>query len=201
MKLRYSTTSPYVRKVRILLIETGLDREVELILTNPWSPDTDLANDNPLSKVPALVTDDGRHFFDSPVICEYLDSLHGGRKHFPRDGEARWAALRRLALADGMLDAAVSLRIELAMRPEALRWPWWIERQKAVLARGLDLLEADAATLSDLADIGEIGVVCLLGYLDFRLPQDAWRPTHPRLAGWYAAVAQRPSVVATAPHD
>jgi len=201
MKLRYSPTSPFARKVRIVLIETGLDKRVELVLTNPWAVDTDLGRDNPLGKVPTLIDDDGHHVYDSRVICEYLDGMHGGARLFLADGKARLVALTRLALADGMLDAAVAVRIETAMRPEANRWPWWIDRQKSAIARGLDRLEADADGMTDLAMIGDIAAACALGYLDFRLPAENWRAKRPKLARWFERQEKRPSMVATAPHD
>jgi len=135
MKLRFSPTSPYVRKVRIVALEAGID--LELIPTAPWAPDTDLPKDNPLGKVPALLTDGGEAIYDSPVICEYLDSQHSGRKLIPAAGGERWRQLCLQALADGILDAAVSARIELAMRPEDKRWPQWVERQNAAVLRGL----------------------------------------------------------------
>ncbi|MEK7820711.1 MAG: glutathione S-transferase N-terminal domain-containing protein, partial [Pseudomonadota bacterium] len=107
MKLRFSPTSPYVRKVCVVALETGLFARLDLAPTNVWAADTDIGRDNPLGKVPALATDGGEVLFDSPVICEYLDSLHDGAKLFPAAGGARWTALRRQALADGILDASV----------------------------------------------------------------------------------------------
>ena len=107
MRLRFAATSPYVRKVVILLHETGQFKDVELIPTNVWDPATDITADNPLGKVPALVLDDGTVLFDSPVICEYLDAQHDGETLFPAPGPERWAALRLQALADGGLETAV----------------------------------------------------------------------------------------------
>jgi len=107
MKLRYSATSPYVRKVAVTLIETGLDKNVERIPTNVWDPNTDVGKDNPLGKVPTLIADDGTVLYDSPVICEYLDGLNKGKKLFPTEGEARWRALKLQALGDGMTDAGI----------------------------------------------------------------------------------------------
>src|SRR3990167_1033017 len=107
MKLRYSPTSPYVRKVSVTLIETGLDKNIERVATSVWDPKTDIGKDNPLGKIPTLITDDGAVLYDSPVICEYLDGLHKGPKLFPASGEARWRALRLQALGDGMTDAGI----------------------------------------------------------------------------------------------
>jgi glutathione S-transferase len=199
MKLRYSGASPFVRKAWILIIETGLADRVEMVATNAWAPDTDLPKDNPIGKVPTLITDDGEGLYDSPVICEYLDSLHQGAKRFPAAGPERWAALRRQALADGMLDAAVARRLETTMRPEAFRWPEWAERQKAVVTRGLAALEAEAASFSGLATIGEIATAAVLGYLDFRFASEPWRQDHPSLATWFDPLLERPSLVITRP--
>jgi glutathione S-transferase len=201
MKLRYSPASPFARKVRLFAAETGLDSRIELVATNPWVAETDLRNDNPICKVPTLILDDGVTLYDSPVICEYLDSLHGGAKRFPPAGVARWTALRRQALIDAILDAAVTRRLETSMRPEPHRWNSWVERQKAAVQHGLDALEREAGSLSALDSIAEITAVCALGYLDFRFAAEDWRPTRPRLAEWYQSLLGGASVVATAPRD
>ncbi|HEY1723385.1 MAG TPA: glutathione S-transferase N-terminal domain-containing protein [Magnetospirillaceae bacterium] len=201
MKLRYSPTSPYVRKVRIMLIETGLDKRVELVPTFPWAADTDLGNDNPIGKVPTLIDDDGNQVFDSRVIVDYLDAMHGGARLIPAEGKARLAAMTRQSLGDGMLDAAILWRVETGMRPEELRWTWWLDRQLTVVRRGLDRLEAQAAELTDFATIGDIAIACVLGYIDFRLGNENWRANRPKLAVWYERQQKRPSMIETAPKD
>ena len=201
MKLRYSPTSPYVRKVWIVALETGLAERIELVTTNAWAPDTDLTADNPLSKVPALIADGGEALFDSPVICEYLDSLHDGQRLVPDSGGARWAQLRLQALADGILDAALAKRIETSMRPEDKRWPGWIERQGNAIRRGLDVLEEECAAWGSDFLIGQIAVASALGYLDFRFGAEDWRPSRPRLAAWFADVSGRASVTKTVPKE
>ena len=150
MKLRYSPASPYVRKCLALAHEAGLAGRIDLVPTVTADPCSGLANDNPLGKIPALATDDGQVLFDSPVICEYLDSLHGGGKFLPPAGPARWTALRRQALADGLLDAALLRRYESA-RPADEQSPGWHDKQKAVITRALDALEAEADRLGDPA--------------------------------------------------
>lgn len=200
MKLRYSTTSPYVRKVVVTAAETGLSERIELVPTNPSDPRTDLPRDNPLGKVPALITDDGATLFDSPVICEYLDGLHAGEKLFPPSGPERWKALRQQALADGVLDAAVLCVME-GRRPEGLRSRDWVERQKGKIARALDALEGEAEDLSDEATIGTVTIGCGLGYLDFRCAEDGWRAGRPKLTAWYERFQKRPSMVATVPRE
>jgi glutathione S-transferase len=200
MKLRYSPTSPYVRKVIVVAIETGLDGRIERVPTVTADPASGLARDNPLGKVPVLITDDGTAIYDSPVICEYLDSLHDGRKLIPPAGAGRWTALRRQALADGILDAALLRRLE-TQRPSAQQSTEWIEKQRGVMVRGLDALEGEAEALADPPTVGEIAVAAALGYVDFRFPEDRWRDRRPKLAAWYEAFAQRPSMTATVPKD
>lgn len=199
MKLRYSPTSPYVRKVMITAIETGQESIIERIPTNPWSPETDLPEDNPLGKVPALLVDEGLTLFDSPVICEYLCSRVGAGL-VPREGLNRWRVLRLQALGDGILDAAV-LRLLEGKRPEAMQNPDWIERQKRTVARAVDRLEEEVGDWGETLTLGQITVGAALGYLDFRFPGDEWRKGRPALTDWYEAFAQRPSMKQTVPAD
>lgn len=201
MKLRYSPTSPYVRKVSVTLHELGLNERVELIPTNPWDPATDLPTDNPIGKVPTLIRDDGEPLFDSPVICEYLDSLHNGEKLYPESGPARWSALRQQALADGVLDAAVAAFLEIARRPEPYRWSTWVKRQKSAIQRSIDALENEVDSFGDRLTIGQIATGCALGYLDLRFADDDWRAKRPKLAGWAQRFFSRPSMTATIPKD
>ena len=200
MKLRYSPTSPYVRKVVVTATETGLAERIELVPTNPRDPAAKLEDDNPLGKVPTLVTDDGVALFDSAVICEYLDSLHDGTKLMPASGAARWRELRRVALADGMLDAAL-LAMGEGRRPEALQWDQWVTLQKGKITAGLDALEGEVGSYGDTVSMSIIAVGCVLGYLDFRFADDDWRAGHPGLAAWYETFAKRPSMVASVPRD
>lgn len=197
MKLRYSTTSPFVRKVHVLAIETGQIDKLELVKTNTADPNSDHGKDNPLNKVPALVLDDGSKLYDSRVICEYLDSQSGG-KFFPAAGPARWTALRRQALADGMADAAV-LRMMESRRPEQQRSPDVDKRQKLKVTQGLAALEADH--LGPQLDIGTLMVAIVLDYLDFRFKHEDWRPAHPKLAAWHKTFSERASLKKTLPHD
>jgi glutathione S-transferase len=201
MKLYANKASPFARKVRVLVREIGLTGRVEEIETivSPIAANETLARDNPLVKIPALVTDSGETLFDSRVICEYLDTLHTGRKFFPASGPQRFTALRRQSLTDGILDAAVLCRYETAVRPETLRWKDWIEGQKRKVFGGLAVLEADAGAWGDEFTIGQVGAACVLGYLDFRFADWDWRGGHPQLKGWFERVSARPSVAATKP--
>jgi glutathione S-transferase len=196
VKLYYSPTSPYVRKVMACAITRGIDTRIERIPTNPHVSPPDLVADNPLSKVPCLVTDDGLALFDSPVICEYLDSVGDAMPLFPEHGAPRWRALKLQAMADGILDAAVGRRGEMGKPQEAAR-DTWMARQKGIVARTIAQLEADPPHKH--VDIGSIAVACALGYLDFRYADEPWREGHPRLTAWYGAFAQDKALSATAP--
>lgn len=201
MQLRYSPTSPYVRKVMVTALETGLDKKIEKVPTNPWDPDTDLTKDNPIGKVPALKTDSGHTLFDSPVICEFLDAQHDGDKLFPASGDARWSVLKLQALADGILDAAVTTVVE-GKRPKELQSKDWIARQKKAIHRSLDTLEQSMSGLGGgQLSIAHIAAGCALGYLDFRKPVGDWREGRPNLAKWYQEFSKRPSMQATVPKD
>lgn len=200
MKLYTAGASPFGRKVKVAAHELGLIDRLEIAneTVSPVAPSEAVARANPLGKIPCLVLDDGTALYDSRVICEHLDLLGGGRL-FPPEGRARLRALTLQALADGLMDAGVSARYETFFRPEPLRWAGWVAAQKLKITRALDRLEADAAALGGLDDIGAIAVACALGYLDFRFPDDAWRDRRAALASWYEGVAERPSMQATRP--
>ncbi|WP_342238982.1 glutathione S-transferase [Inquilinus sp. OTU3971] len=196
MKLLYSPFSPFARKVRIVAHETGLQDRIEVVPTSTEDPASGLSARNPLNKIPVLETEFGP-LYDSPVICEYLDSLHDGEKLVPAAGADRWRALRWEALADGLMDAALLIRYEITLRPAEKQHEPWVERQKAKIRKSLDQMEADAAELDGPLTIGTIGAASALGYLDLRFADWGWRETHPRLAAWHAAFAERPSYIAT----
>lgn len=196
MKLAYSPNSPYVRKCLASAIARGIEGRVELWTIGTTDPA--LAAVNPLSKVPTLVTDDGVALYDSPVICEYLDSVGDAPPLFPAPGPARWTALRQEALADGILDATQPRRREVALPQDEGR-KQYIETQQLKVARALEVLETEAGSLGALTTIGEIAIGCALGYLDFRYPHEPWRPGHPKLEAWYAKVAALPPLARTVP--
>jgi glutathione S-transferase len=203
VKLYHSPASPYVRKVRICAIARGIDSRIELVPCNPNTSPAALLADNPLSKVPTLVTDDGVALFDSPVICEYLDSLGDAAPMFPAAGAARWRALKLQAMGDGILDACVPRRMEM-QRPQDEGRAGVVARMRAAVERTLDALEAAAPHepgSKAAVDIGSISVACALGYLDFRFPQQPWRGDRPKLAAWFAAFSQDPAVAATVPKE
>ena len=201
MKLYHSPASPFVRKALVAAHEIGLADGIEIVpmAMTPVASVPELDEENPLGKIPALVLDDGSALYDSPVICEYLDTRHDGPRLFPADGPARWTALRRQALADGLLDAAILCRYETFLRPEERRWTNWIDGQRGKFRRALDALEGEADAFGDTVDIGTISAACAADYLDFRSLDDGWRDTRPRLAAWLERFAARPSMQATLP--
>ena len=199
MKLRYSPASPYVRKVMIVALEAGLAERIEKLSTSvvPVRANDALQAENPLVKLPSLTTDSGETLYDSPVICEYLDSLHKAPRMFPDPGPARWTALRRQALGDGILDAAILTRYETTVRPKELQWADWVDGQMRKVRSALDALEGER--LGGAFDIGTLTIGCALGYLDFRYLSEDWRKTRPKLAAWFGDISRRPSMKATEP--
>ncbi len=198
MKLFYSPTSPYVRKVMAVAILRGLEDRIETIPANPHQSPPELLAHNPLSKVPCLVTDDGISLFGSQLICEYLDTKGEAIPLFPAADAQRWRALKFQSLGDGILDAAVPCRGELGKPKEDAR-DAQIARFKAAIARAVDVLEADPP--HQHIDIGSVTVACALGYLDFRFASDPWRPNHPKLAAWYETFAKNDAIARTAPKE
>ena len=198
MQLRHAAGSPFVRKVMIVAHEHGLLDRIELVPTavSPVLANESLAADNPLMKVPGLVMDNGEALYDSPVICEYLDALVSGGKLIPPAGPPRWQALRQQALGDGILDALILVRYE-SVRPEDRRWNGWTDGQMKKAHQGLAAVARE--DLDGPRTIGHIAIACMLGYLDFRFPDDGWRTRHPGLAQWYAAEEHRPAMQATRP--
>jgi glutathione S-transferase len=201
MKLHWSPRSPFVRKVMIVAHERGLVDRIACVRTVAamTKPHAELMRDNPLSKIPTLVLDDGTVLYDSPVICEYLDGLGEEPKLFPAEPKARFEALRRQALGDGFLDMLVTLRNERERAyPSEIHMTSTTMRTAAVL-QSLER-EADALGAAPFG-IGHIAIGCALSYLDFRFAEDDWRQNHPRIAGWHATFAARPPVRATEPVD
>jgi glutathione S-transferase len=198
MKLFISKTSPYARKVRIAIEELGLGEQVEEIVADPFNPPPELLAANPLSRVPALVTERGEALPDSQLILEYLSHKKTGLATLSR-GAKRWEALRRMQVADGIIDAAVGI-VQEKRRPEGIHYLPFLDRQTANIRRALDVLDADAGLLAlQTPGLGEITCGAALGYLDFRLPYLEWRKAREPLAHWYTVFAQRPSMQKTAP--
>jgi glutathione S-transferase len=201
MKLHWSPRSPFVRKVMIVAHERGVVDRITCVRTvaTTAKPHAELMQDNPLSKIPTLILDDGMVLYDSPVICEYLDALDGAPKLFPKEPKARMIALRRQALGDGFLDMMVLLRDErMRAQPSGMHMKSTAARKAAVL----DSLEREAeALLTTPFGIGHIAIGCALSYLDFRYADEDWRQGHLHIANWHASFAARPSIRATQPID
>jgi len=200
LKLIGSYTSPYVRKISVMLLEKGID--FDFVNDSPWADGTQVPQFNPLGKVPALVADDGEIWFDSPVIAAYLDSLPGGAPLLPADPAAALRVRRLEALADGVTDAAVALVLE--KRREADKQDEaWIVRQRGVLNRGLDALEQYAASHRDLngetLNLADIAVACALGYINFRRVAPNWCVERPTLIALVERLFQRESFARTTP--
>ncbi len=198
MKLYTNPASPFARKALIIAHELGL--KLDVIKTIP-AGNEEFRRINPLGKIPALVLDDGSVLIDSPVICEYLNHVGGG-KFFPgmsiwRQNSGRWKALGLQALADGIGDAAVALVVDRKLPPEKQNETASGAATGAVINSALDALER--VTFAKDPTIGEIAVGCALGYVDFRLSALEWRASRPKLAEWYAKFSQFQSMLATAP--
>lgn len=194
MKLISYPTSPFARKVRIAAFEVGVTDLLKIVDANPLAEDGVVARHNPLGKVPALVLHD-RTLVDSPLICAYLDTLHGGPKLHPAGD---WRTFQLQALGDGMMDAIMLRRLE-TLRPESLRSGYWIARYEAAVQRTLIHLATHVRALPDAVTIGTITVGCGLWYLDRRYPEVNWREREPDLAEWFEVWNVRPAVAATAP--
>ncbi|TCS38294.1 glutathione S-transferase [Paucimonas lemoignei] len=201
MKLIGSLASPYVRKVRVVMAEKKLD--YEFILENVWSADTAIQQSNPLGKVPCLVMEDGGAMFDSRVIVEYLDTMSPVGKLLSGQGRERAEIKCWEALADGVLDAAVLVRLERTQRPEAQQSPAWIERQWGKVNAGLKAMSAGLGDKPYCAGnhytLADVAVGCALDWLSFRFPALQWREEYPNLARHLDKLSERPSFKDTVP--
>lgn len=198
MELKYSALSPYVRKVTITLHELGIAERVRLTKVDARGDPGAITPFNPLGKIPALVIDEDRVIFDSPVICEYLDAEFGGHRLLAASGPQRWETLTRAALADGMIDAAILVRRERD-RDEAKRLQEWIAWQLRKVTQGLEAMEARIDTLGDRFDLGQIALAAALGYMPLRIDEVAGLARWPRLKAWYDKACERDSLRRTAP--
>ena len=200
MKLYHNPASPYVRKVRVLLAETGLDAHVTLapVAGHPTDPGTLPVSQNPLGKIPALERQDGPALYDSRVICQYLSDMADGALYPAKP--RLWETLTLEATADGILDAAVLMVYEARSRAPENQDSAWLDGQWAKINRSLDAIESRwMSHLQGPLDIAQIAMGCALGYLDFRHGDRGWRTTRPTLTAWSTDFLARPSMVATAP--
>lgn len=203
MKLIGSLTSPYVRKVRVVLAEKKL--EFQFVEEDVWSKDSTISTANPLGKVPCLIMEGGEAMFDSRVITEYIDTMSPVGKLIPASGRERAEVKTWEALADGLLDASIAARLEATWtgRTDAQRSSAWIDRQMDKIHASLAAMErglGDKPFCSGVhLSLSDVAVGCALGYLDFRFPQLDWRSAHPQLARLYEKLAQRQSFIDTCP--
>jgi glutathione S-transferase len=201
MKLVASKTSPYARKIRVILAEKQLP--FEFVPENVWDAATRIGSYNPLGKVPALVADDGEQFFDSPVIAEYLDSM-GTPRFIPAGGMERVRVKQDEALADGIMDAGILAFLE-RKREAARQDPAWIARQLGKAEAGIAALAKQLGSQQYLRGneitLGDITAGCALLWLEFRLPEVGWRAKHPSLDALAKRLEARPSFAGTRPQD
>lgn len=202
MKLFYTPTSPFARKVRVAAHELALHDRVQytLLRPDPMSADPVLSAVNPLNKIPAMVLESGEALYDSPVICEFLDTLSEARPMTPRSGPERFRVLRTQALCDGILDAGILVFYERTKRPSELHWQPWLRGQVEKASQGLDELERRVGEFGSEVDLAQICAGITLGWLEFRDAVGDIRAGRPRLFEWYESFARRPSMVDTAPY-
>ncbi|WP_233237412.1 glutathione S-transferase [Bordetella sp. LUAb4] len=200
MKLIGSHTSPYVRKVRVVMAEKKLDYRMDV--ENVWSPDTKIQQYNPLGKVPCLVMEDGGALFDSRVIVEYLDTLSPVARLIPQSGRDRAAVKCWEAIADGVLDACVAI-VKEKQRPEAQQSPDWISRQYSKIHASLDAMDKSlgehAHCMGINYSLADVAVGCAIGYLELRFATLDWREGHANLARLYEKLMTRNSFIDTVP--
>jgi len=201
MKIIGSLTSPYARKVRVVLVEKKI--EADFVPENVWVPETNIGQHNPLGKIPCLVMDDGSAIFDSRVIVEYVDTLSPVGKLIPADSRERAAVKTWEALADGLLDAGILARLEATWRPAEQQSSAWVERQMskidaALKGMSIGLGESNYCHNNQFS-LADVAVGCALGYLDFRFPSLNWRAPYPNLDQLHQRLMQRQSFIDTAP--
>ncbi len=196
MKLRFSSTSPFVRKVWVAALETGLAERIERVMVSPINPEDVKSSPSPLGKIPCLVTDDGMVLFDSPVIMDYFNSFLDDLSLIPAKGTARWTTLRRQALGDGMIGCTVNIFVERMRKPERQSNGWMVHN-KAAVDRAIHSLEAEVGDLADVIDAGTITLAVALAFVDMHFPEDSWREEHPKLAAWSDEFNRRPSMTTT----
>lgn len=202
MKLAFSPASPFARKIRIVAMELGLFDKIEFITPIKAVPVTEnedyVRTVSPLRKIPALILNDGSVIVDSYVIAEYLDELAGG-KLIPASGPKKWQVKTEHSILQGMLDALLLCRYEKLLRPQQFQWKEWGDDQFKRAWDGLARYEAHPDVLTRPLDLVQIGIVCVLGYLDFRFPESGWRKAFPKLDAFHEQMMQRESVRTTVP--
>ncbi|MCL2715585.1 MAG: glutathione S-transferase family protein [Alphaproteobacteria bacterium] len=201
MKLTFSPTSPFARKVRIAAIELHLNDRIELVptTTSPGQAISEYSLVTPLKKLPVLITDEGDTILDSYVIVEYLNELANGSL-IPANGARRWRVKSDHCLVNGLIDSMVLCRYEKTLRPPELQWQDWYDDHWTRVWNGLAWFERRSeALMNDPLDLAQIALVCMLDYVDFRFADCGWRQAYPGLSAFYRRMQERPSVTMTAP--
>ncbi|MEK6772500.1 MAG: glutathione S-transferase N-terminal domain-containing protein [Bdellovibrionota bacterium] len=188
MKLYYSVTSPFARKIRIAAMILDLDAEVELVNTDVYAKN-DYFRINPLQKIPSLTTREGQTLTNSPFILEYLDFISLGKKILPLAGPERWPALNFQSIADGIMEASVLRRYE-SLRPADRQDMSFENRQKEKITNGLSFFETNHFQMTKNWGVAEISLACALGYLDLRFSKENWLKVYPHLSHWYQSVKE-----------
>jgi glutathione S-transferase len=201
MKLSFSPASPFARKVRIAAIETGLIDKIEFVPATvaPGTPNDEYSKITPLKKLPVLILDNGDVVLDSYVIVEYLDELAGGGKLIPASGPTRWKVKSDHSLLQGMLDSMLLCRYERMVRPKELHWKAWSDDHWNRAWSGMAHFENHPEMLSRPFDISQIGLICVLGYADFRFADCGWQKAYPKLNAFHQKMLERPSVKISVP--
>jgi len=202
MKLTFSPASPFARKVRIAAIELGLIDKIEFtpVAVVPGQPNDEYSKIYPLKKLPVLILDSGEVIADSYVIVEYLDELAGGGKLIPASGPLKWKVKSDHSLLQGMLDSMLLCRYENLTRPEGLRWQAWADDHWKRAWNGMARFEKQVDEMASRPlDIAQIGLVCVLGYADFRFADCGWRKAYPKLDAFHQKMLQRPSIKISVP--
>ena len=201
MKLSFSPASPFARKVRIAAIELGLIDKIEFtpVTVAPGTLNEEYSRITPLKKLPVLILDNGDVLLDSYVIVEYLDELAGGGKLIPASGAAKWRVKTDHSLLQGMLESMLLCRYEGMVRPEALRWKAWSDDHWNRAWTGMARFEARDDVLNGPLTIAQIGLVCVLGYADFRFADSGWRKAYPKLDKFHQKMLERPSIKISVP--
>ena len=201
MRLFARPASPFVRKVRVMARDIGLaDQIEEIMFASAEEMKLEMPKYNPLGKIPALILDDDTILYDSKVICEYLDTLHNGKKFFPSELNARWETLLLQGLADGIGEAIIIAAMNKFNRPEKFIYEPAVSFQLEKAERGLLEINGQVADFDKLGKIGPLSVACTIGYIDFRFPDLGWRKRSPELADWYVTFCDLSSMRATEFH-
>jgi len=201
MRLYYWMTCPFACKTLAVIEELGLKNTIECVLLHPWEKTTQLSQLNPLKQIPILELEEGFSIVDSPVIIEYLDSIHQGTRLIPPGGMERWRALKLQAIADGIMESAILRVLEEQARHELHRSDPWIQRQNVKLIQSLDYLEKEVSTFQHQINVGTLSIAIALSYLNLRFSHENWAEKRQTLDTWFKKISERPSIQESHPRE